>query len=523
MPCKRLPMRKLRDILKLKHETGLPHRDIAKACSVGAGTVSLYLQRAHEAGLSWPLSDELDDAALEARLFNRALVAGDARPTPGWSTVHRELKRPGVTLHLLWLEYLQTHPEGYRYSQFCVLYRRWRRKLSPSMRQHHRPGEKVFVDFSGKRPHLIERDSGELIAVELFVGVLGASSYTYAEATDTQNLTDWIGAHTRMLDFYSGCPSIFVPDNLKSAITTACRYEPEVNRTFEDFAAHYGAVVIPARTAKPKDKAKVESGVLVAQRWLIARLRNHTFFSLRELNEAIAELLEKLNDHPMRRLGLSRRELFEQLDRPALKALPTQRYDIAQWKAVRVNIDYHIELERNFYSVPYQLIHELLEARYTTSIVELYFNHRRVTSHRRLYGRGRVSTKPEHMPPSHRAHAQWTPSRLINWAHKAGPATGGVVREILQRRRHPEQGYRACLGIMRLGKRYGDERLEAACERAAHLRSYSYRTIKNILSSGFDQLPLPSPENTPTPPACPEHDNIRGPNYYTLEEEDSPC
>ncbi len=517
MATKRLPMRQLRQILKLKYETGLRHRQIAKACSVGAATVSLYLQRAREAGLGWPLPEELDDAALEARLFSRPLVAGAARPSPDFSAIHRELKGPGVTLQLLWLEYLESHPDGYRYSQFCELYRRWRGKLSPSMRQHHRPGEKLFEDFSGKRLHIVERETGELIPVELFVGVLGASSFTYAEAVPSQALVDWIGVNTRMLEYFQGCPAIFVPDNLKSAVARACRYEPLINRTFDDFAAHYGAVVIPARTARPKDKAKVESGVLVAQRWLIARLRHRTFFSLAELNEAIRELLVELNARPMRHLGVSRRELFEQLERPALKALPATRYEVAHWKDVRVNIDYHIELEHNLYSVPYQLLGEKLEARYTASVVELYRNDRRICSHRRLYGRGKVSTRPEHMPAAHRAHAQWTPSRLIAWAEKSGPATGELVSQILERRRHPEQGYRACLGIMRLGRRYGDERLEAACRRATHLKAYSYRTVNNILASGFDQMPLAMPEDTP---AGPEHDNIRGPAYYLIEPED---
>ena len=514
MAKRRLPMRQLRQILKLKYHTGLTHREIAKACSIGAGTVSTYIARAREAGLTWPLPPELDDATLEKRLFKLAQVAGTARPLPEWATIHRELKRVGVTLHLLWLEYREIHPEGYAYSQFCDRYRRWRRKLSPSMRQRHRPGEKVFLDFSGKHPHLVDCNTGELIPVELFVGVLGASSYTYAEATRTQQLPDWCTANTRMLEFFGGAPAVYVPDNLKSAIDIPCRYEPEVNRTFDDFAAHYGGVVIPARSAKPKDKAKVESAVLVAQRWIIARLRNRDFFSLAELNQAIRALLPELNDRPMRHIGLSRREQFEQIDQPALKPLPKQRYQLAHWKTVRVNIDYHIALEHNFYSVPYQLIHEPLEARYTTSTVELYLDSRRITSHQRLYGRGKASTLPEHMPRSHRAHAEWTPSRLIHWASKAGPATAQVVTEILNRKRHPELGYRACLGLMRLGKQYGDVRLEAACVRAAHLKAFTYRTIKNILSSGFDQMPIESPDANPSPPG-PTHENIRGPGYYT--------
>jgi transposase len=391
------------------------------------------------------------------------------------------------------------------------------------MRQHHRPGEKVFVDFSGKRPHIVDAKTGEIVAVELFVATLGASSYTYAEAVASQRLPDWIGAHARMLEFFGGAPSVIVPDNLKSAVTNASRYEPVLNRTFDEFAEHYGAVVIPTATASPKHKAKVESAVLVAQRWILARLRNQTFFSLAALNAAIAELLTELNDRPMRRIGLSRRARFESLDQPALQPLPAQRYELARWKTVRVNIDYHIELEHNVYSVPYQLLGEALECRYTDSVVELYLRDRRVASHRRLSGRGHSSTKAEHMPSTHRAHATWTPSRLITWAEKTGPATGAFVTELLARRKHPEQGYRACLGIMRLGRHYGAERLERACARAASMNAFAYRTVNNILSSGFDHMPMP--DETQQKRVTPHHRNIRGSRYYqsdnTTEETSS--
>ena len=509
-------MRRMREILRLKWEVGLSHRAIARSCSVGLGTVSLYLERAREAGLSWPLPEALDEAALEARLLRRARAPTDPRPQPDPAYIHRELKRAGVTLHLLWVEYLEVHPSGYRYSQFCEIYRRWAKTLHPSMRQRHRAGETAFVDYSGKKPHLVDRHTGEAIAVELFVGVLGASSYTYAEATPSQELPHWIAAHTRMLEFFGGSPAIYVPDNLKSGITTPCRYEAEVNRTYQELAAHYGAVVIPARAGKARDKAKVEVSVLVAQRWILAGLRDRAFFSLVELNQAIWEKLGELNGRPMQRLGASRRELYEQLDRPALKPLPAERYELAEWKPCRVSIDYHVEVDRNYYSVPYQLVGERVEARCTVTIVEVYSKSKRVASHRRLGGRGQASTLPEHMPSSHRAHAEWTPSRLIRWAQTTGPATGRLVAEILRRQRHPEQGYRACLGIFRLGKRYGAERLEAAAARAERLRSYSYRTIKNILSSGADQLALEEDSSSPGP--TPHHANIRGATYYAQEE-----
>ena len=517
MPTPRLPMRKIREVLRLKHDRGLSHRAVAQACALGVGTVTLYLQRATDCGVGWPVPAELDDAALEAQLFPRAAPMRDRiRPDCAW--MHRELKRVGVTLQLLWQEYAQAHPDGYRYSQFCEIYRRWVRRLRPSMRQVHRAGEKTFIDYSGKRPTIVDRRTGEERPVELFVAVLGASSYTYAEATATQQLPDWVGAHTRMVEFFGGATGLWVPDQLKSAITRPCRYEPGVNRTYEELAAHYDAVVVPARPAKARDKAKVEAAVLVAQRWVLARLRNHTFFSLAALNDAIRELLDELNDRPLQKLGVSRRSLYERFDRPALRPLPVARYVVAQWKLCRVNIDYHVEVDHHPYSVPYQLIHELVEARSTTTTVELFYKGRRITAHRRRYD-GQPSTKPEHMPSAHRAHAEWTPSRLIRWAEKTGPATGRLVAEILRRRPHPEQGYRACLGIMRLGRKYGDARLDAACARAVALGSYRYRTVDNILGAGQDRLPLEvPPEATPTP----THANIRGAAYYAppTSEED---
>jgi transposase len=321
-----------------------------------------------------------------------------------------------------------------------------------------------------------------------------------------------------MAEYFGGSTEIWVPDQLKSGVRKSCRYEPGINRTYQDLAEHYGTVVIPARPGKAKDKAKVESGVLVAQRWILARLRDQTFFSIAELNEAIWKLLEELNDRPMQKLGASRRQLYEQLDKPALKPLPTERYELAEWKRCRVNIDYHVEVDRHPYSVPYQLIHEQVEVRSTTSIIEIYYKGKRITSHRRRHDH-RPSTKAEHMPRAHRAHAEWTPSRLIRWASKTGPATGRLVAEILRSRPHPEQGYRACLGIMRLGRRYGDKRLEAASCRAERLRSYSYRTVKNILSSGQDHLPFDEREARSTP----VHANIRGASYYAAAEEESEC
>jgi len=513
MGASRLPMRQIREILRLKYEGCLSHRAIARACGVGLGTVSEYLGRAKAVGLSWPLPPELDESALEARLFSRPTPSRE-RVAPDVLRMHQELKRREVTLQLLWEEYRENHPEGYGYSQFCEIYRRWARKLRPTMRQLHRAGEKTFIDFSGKRPRLVDRRTGEEIPVELFVAVLGASSFTYAEAVQSQKLADWVGVHTRMAEYFGGSTQLWVPDQLRSGVSQSCRYEPGLNRTYQDLAEHYGAVVMPARPGKARDKAKVEAAVQVAQRWILARLRHRTFFELSDLNAAIRELLEELNDRPMQKLRVSRRELWEKLDRPALRPLPGTRYELARWKSCRVNIDYHFEVERHPYSVPYQLIHEAMEVRYTASCVEAYYKGRRLTSHPRRYD-GQPSTKPEHMPSSHRAHAEWTPSRLIHWAEKTGVAAGRVVAEILHRRRHPEQGYRACLGLMRLGRSYGADRLEAACARAEKLRSYSYSTVKNILSSAQDRLPL---EDEPAAAPTPSHHNIRGSEYYAAKE-----
>ena len=516
MGTERLPMRRIREVLRLRYEVGRSQREIARACGMGTGTVSEYLGRARQAGIVWPLPEEFDDARLEGRLFP-ALEPGHERVAPDMAWIHEELKRTGVTLYLLWEEYRQAHLQGsYGYSQFCEHYRRWTRKLKPSMRQVHRAGEKTFIDFSGKRPHIVDSKTGEVIEVELFVAALGASSYTYAEATATQKLADWSMAHQRMAEYFGGSTALWVPDQLRSAVSRSCRYEPGINRSYQELARHYGAVVLPARAGKPRDKATVESMVLVAQRWILARLRNRTFFSLAELNAAIGELLEDLNGRPMQKIGKSRRELWEKLDRPALKALPVGRHEVGEWTSCRVNIDYHVEVARHPYSVPYQLLGEELEARSTSTVVEIYHNGHRLVSYPRRYD-GQPTTLAEHMPSAHRAHAEWSPSRLIHWAEKTGPATGRLVAGILASRPHPEQGYRACLGLMRLGKRYGAVRLEAACERAEHLRSYSYLTVKNILASSQDRLPLE--HDGTAKEATRAHDNIRGGIYYAGKKE----
>ncbi|MGD8486165.1 MAG: IS21 family transposase [Chloroflexota bacterium] len=507
-------MRKIRELLRLHRGEGLSRRQAAVAAGLPYATAADHLARAERAGLGWPLPDDLDDAALEALLFVPASARPPTarRPMPDWPTVHRELRRhKGVTLQLLWLEYREAHPEGFGYSWFCQTYRRWAGRLDVVMRGVHRAGEKLFVDFAGQTLPIVDPDTGEVWQAELFVAVLGTSSYTYAEALPSQALPHWIGAHVHAFEAFGGCTSIIVPDNLRSAVTRAHRYEADLNRTYEELAAHYGCAVIPSRAGKPRDKAKVENGVLQAERWVLAALRHRTFFSLAEANAAIAERVAWLNARPFRKLPGSRQTMFEALDRPALRPLPARPYEYAEWLTAKVNIDYHVEVDRHWYSVPYQLVGQRLDIRASARVVEVLHRGRRVASHPRNTGSERFTTVPAHMPEAHRRHAEWTPSRIVAWAERTGPATADLVARIMASRPHPEQGFRSCLGIMRLGRRYGDERLEAACARALAIRGLSYRSVESILKAGLDGLPLPGDEPVGS---IGGHANVRGAAYY---------
>jgi transposase len=505
-------MRKIKEVLRLKWGQGLSNRQIAKACGIGRPTVGEYLRRAAEAGLAWPLPADLDEAALERQLFPPpSSLPAPARGVPDWSHVHQELKRKGVTLFLLWQEYRETHPEGYQYSWFCDHYRAWQGKLDVVMRQDHRAGEKLFVDYAGQTMPVVDRETGEIREAQIFVAVLGASNYTYAEATWTQGLPDWIGSHRRAFAFLGGVPELVVPDNLRAGVSKAHRYEPDTNPTYQDMAAHYGVAVLPTRVRRPRDKAKVEAGVLVVERWILAALRRRTFFSLAQLNAAIRGLLEKLNARPFKKLPGCRRAHFEALDKPALKALPAEPYEYAEWEKARVHIDYHVAVEGHYYSVPHALIKKQLDVRITQNTVECFYRGQRVASHRRSLHKGRHTTVPAHMPESHRQAGEWTPQRLSSWAAKTGPATEKLITTVLTSRKHPQQAYRSCLGILRLGKAYGDARLEAACRRALILGSHSYKSIESILKHRLDDKPLAEQQELALPE---DHDNIRGPSYY---------
>lgn len=512
MPAKRLSMRKIREVLRLKWGKGMSNRRIAASCGIGRPTVSEYLRRAEEAGLGWPLPDDLDDARLERLLFPPPPdLPAESRGIPDWSHIHTELRHKHVTLFLLWQEYRQNHPEGYQYSWFCEHYRTWRGKLDVVMRQNHRAGEKLFVDYAGQTVPVIDRNTGEIREAQVFVAVLGASNYTFAEATWSQALPDWIGSHVRAFQFLGGVPELVVPDNLKSGVSKAHRYEPDTNPTYQDMASHYGVAVLPARVRKPKDKAKVEGGVLIVERWILAALRHRQFFSLAELNATISKLLVKLNERPFRKLPGCRREHFEQLDRPALQPLPAEPYVYAEWKQARVHIDYHVAVDGHYYSVPYTLIKKQIEVRITRNIIECFYKGNRVASHRRSHHKGSHTTVPAHMPEAHRQAGEWSPERLAKWAAQTGPATEKLIRTVLGSRKHPQQAYRSCLGILRLGKAYGDERLEAACRRALTLGSCRYKSIESILKHRLDEQPVEEQQELPLPDG---HDNIRGPAYY---------
>ncbi len=506
-------MRKIKEVLRLKWAHEQSNRHIAKSCSISHSTVADYVLRAKLAGLSWPLDPDLDDAAIENLLFPATdKQATEKRQMPDLEYLYREMKKKSVTLQLLWYEYKQANPDGYQYSQFCNLYRQWVKKLDLTLRQEHRAGEKLFIDYAGQTVSIVDPKTGEITEAQIFVATLGASNYTFAEASLAQDLPSWIKSHIHAFEFFGAIPEILVPDNLKAGITNPCRYEPDINPTYQDLAEHYDTTVIPARSRKPRDKAKVESAVLVAERWILAALRNHTFFSLAELNTAIAAKLQDLNNRKFKKLDATRRELFETIDKPALKPLPSRPYEYAEWKKARVNIDYHIEIDRHYYSVPYQLVKEQVDVRITSSALEVLFKNKRVASHPRDYRQGSFTTLTEHMPKSHKRYLDWTPSRIIRWAEKNGPKTQKLVTRILDSRSHPEQGFRSCLGIMRLGKRYSSERLEAACERVLLINAYSYKSVESILKKGLDQQPFLFDQIENDQPL--NHHNIRGKHYY---------
>lgn len=519
MPKKRnqdTSLRKVREILRLGLESQLGHREIAKSCSVSRSTVSKILSSASQKDLNWSKIKDYDDDKLNNVLNHQksSSISSD-KPQPDWKYIHQELKKKNVTLHLLWEEYKAIHPDGYQPTQFYEHYSRWRKKLNVSLRQNHKAGEKIFVDYAGQTLTICNSKNNKTREAQIFVAVLGSSNYTYAEATWTQGLPDWIMSHVRAFEFYGGVSEIVVPDNLRSGVSKSCRYEPDINPSYHEMAVHYSVVIIPTRVRKPKDKAKVEVGVQIVERWILAALRNRRFFSLREANEAIWELLERLNSRPFKKLEGSRREWFEKFDKPALRPLPESRYVFCQWKKATVSIDYHIALDGHYYSVPFRFLHEKVDLRYTDNTVEIFHKGKRIASHVRDFRRGYHSTCKDHMPKSHQDYLDWSPSRIIQWAKTFGSATAEVIETILSDRPHPEQGYRSCMGIMRLAKQYSKPRLEAACRRALITRCCRFKSIKTILEKGLDKVPIS--EQQDSNPI--DHSNIRGSSYYQINND----
>lgn len=506
----RLPMRHTLEILRLYYEVHLPGRAVARSVGVSPATVHKVIKRADKAGLVWPPDPPLTQIQVEELLFGPAEAIASPRSMPDWADVHRELKKKDVTLQLLWEDFREGHPDGLGRTQFFAHYRRFAAKLDLTLRQTHRAGEKTFIDYAGRTVPVINRKTGAIRYAQVFVAVLGASSYSYGEATWTQATPDWVASHVRACAFFGGVTAAWVPDNLKAGVIIASRYEPYLNATYQELARHYGCWILPARVRKPKDKAKAEVGVQVVQRWILARLRNHRFFSLDEVNDAIRPLLGVLNDRPFRKMPGSRRRLFEELDKPALLPLPSEPYDFAEWRTAKVHLDCHVQVDKNFYSAPSRLVHERLDVRLGTGTVELFFKGESVALYPRALGQGERVTKDEHLPPAHRQAVQMTAEGFIDRARAIGPHTAALVQAILENRPRPEFGYRTCQGIVRLGARYPKERVEAACERALAHRALSYRRVVTILEKKLDQLPMDKP------PAAQSvlHENVRGSAYY---------
>jgi transposase len=504
-------MRRIRETLRLHLQTNLSYAEVARALKISKSVVGKYVVLARVAGLDWETAQTLSDEDLEARLYLPPVPRSSAQAAPDFARVHQELKRSGVTLMLLWEEYATGNPLAYKYTSFCIKYREFAQRQQRSMRQVHIAGEKLFVDYAGSTVPVIDALTGEITQAQIFVATLGASNYTYVCATPRQTTADWIGAQVQALEFIGGTPKLIVPDQTRALIKSPDRYDPKPNKTYEEFAKHYGCAVLAARPAHPRDKPKVEGSVLLVQRWILARLRHRQFFSLGELNAAIAVLLVDLNNRPFKKLSGCRHSAFELLDAPALRPLPATRFAISRWKSAKVNIDYHVEFEGHYYSVPHRLVGARLDLRVTANLLECFCSNQRVAGHPLSAIRGAFTTQPDHMPASHRAHLEWTPAKLIAWGQSIGVSTAAVVTWQLEHRPHPEQGYRACLGLLALVRRYSAERLEAACTRALGIRAPNLSSVTNILKSGLDRQPslCPATDN----PVI-EHDNVRGPEYY---------
>jgi len=504
-------MRKISEVLRLRYELNCSYRDISRSLNIGKTSVSEYLARAKIAGIRWPLPETMSEEDLFNKLFLPAKSNTKQRPLPDWEWVYQELRKKGVTLQLLWREYRDIHPIGLSYSHFCERYRAYTKATTPVMRQIHKGGEKTFVDYAGMTVQWIDPTTGEIHEAQIFVGSLGASQFTFAEATATQSLPDWIQSHIRMWEYFGGVSKVVVPDNLKSGVTKAHRYDPDVNVNYQHVGEHYGFAIVPARIYEAKDKAKVENAVGCIERQILAPMRHMTFTSIAEINAAIKPRLAAFNQKSFQKMKTSRKALFEAVDKPVLKPLPLEKYQYAEWQHAKIHIDYHFVFDDHYYSVPYKYIHHEVEVRATANTVECFYQRKRIASHPRSYLRYKHSTLKEHMPSTHRAHAEWSPERMKRWANKIGPHTMKFIEHLIASRAFPEQAYRACLGVLRLGSRYGEDRLEKACAIAYESGATRYKQVELILKNKLEAVPH---SHAPNAPAITSHENIRGSDYY---------
>ena len=507
----RLSMRKISEVLRQRFELNRSYHDIAQSLNISKSTVYEYLIRAKTAAIHWPLPVELSEQELYDKLFLPARETDTPRALPSWEKIHRELRKKGMTLRLLWREYRDIHADGLGYTQFCVRYRAYVKTVSPVMRQVHKAGEKTFVDYAGMTVPWIDPATGEIHEAQIFVGALGASQFMFVEATATQQIPDWIQSHVRMWEYFGGVSEVVVPDNLKSGVTKAHRYDPDINANYQHLSEHYGFAIVPARVAEPKDKAKAENAVGIVERQILAALRHTTFTSIGEINAAIKPRVHILNNQSFQKMKTSRHELFETVDKPALKKLPQERYQYANWVKAKIHIDYHFVFDNHYYSVPYQYIHHAVEIRATNKIVECFYQEKRIAVHARNHVRYGFTTLKEHMPPAHLAHAEWSPERMKRWAEKIGPKTSEFIDSMIAARAFPQQAFRSCLGLLRMGNRFGDDRLEKACVIALSVGATRYQHVESILKKRLDTLTHSHGQNEPI---ISDHENIRGSNYY---------
>lgn len=510
-------MTQYREILRL-HSQGISQRGIATSCACSRNTVSKIVHRAEELGIAWPLEKNWTDGELRQRLFAE-VVQLSSRKHPDYEYVHREMAKSGVTLSLLWHEYCENcrsnHEIPLMYSQFCHHYQQFTQRTNATMRIQRKPGEQLEVDWAGQTATIIDRETGEMIPMYIFVGVLAYSQYAYVEAFPTQNQECWIAAHVHMYQYFGGSTRVLIPDNLKTGVEKASWYNPVINKTYHEMAEHYSTAVIPARVRKPRDKPNAEGSVNVVSTWILAALRNQQFFSRAELNQEIQVKLKALNTKPFQKKEGSRHSVFIHEEKPFLLALPATPYELATWKVATVQINYHISVEKMHYSVPYEYIKHRVDVRVTRSVIEVFYNHQRICSHPRLQGKpGQYSTVEEHMPEKHKKYVQWDGKRFVSWAENIGPHTAIAVQAILSSHKVEQQGYRSCLALLKLNDKYGVTRLEAACQRAlSYTPRPSFQSIKTILNTGQDKLNV-QPETIPASPPSENHSFVRGAEYY---------